>query len=78
MKNDTIVTAIVAAVAFIVILGALSFGGMMSFGGYNGMMGGYSCGGFMGIFGWLFMVLLVVALVFFILWLIKQLQGGKR
>lgn len=48
--------------------------GMMS--GYYGMMG-YNGFGFMMIFGWLFMILIVVALILFIIWLVKQIDNGK-
>lgn len=37
---------------------------------FYGMMG-------MGFFGWIFMVLIVVALVLFIIWLVKELQKKK-
>ena len=43
------------------------------FSNVGGMMGGYyGAGGFW--FGWLFMALIIVALVLLILWLIKQIQ----
>lgn len=45
-------------------------GGMMS-GFYGGMYG-------MGLFGWTFMVLIIVALVLFIVWLVQQLQEQNR
>jgi uncharacterized membrane protein len=38
---------------------------------------GYGFGG-MWIFGFLFMALILVALVLFILWLVKQLQNDNR
>lgn len=34
--------------------------------------------GFMWFFGWIFMILVVVALVLLIIWLIKQIQRPKR
>ena len=40
------------------------------------MMGGWGYGGM--IFGWLFSVLILVALVLFIVWLIKQIQKPPR
>jgi len=48
-------------------------------GGSYGMMGnwGYGLGG-MWIFGFLFMTLILVALILFIFWLIKQLQHDNR
>jgi len=45
-----------------------------------GMMGGYGYSGVGAVFGWIMMILVIVALVLFIVWLIKQIQnnGGKR
>ena len=73
MENNNLLIGIVIAVAIFLVFGMFGFGGMMG-GGY-GMMGnlGYGLGG-MWIFGYLFMILILVALVLFILWLIKQLQ----
>ena len=73
MENNNLLIGIVIAVAIFLVFGMFGFGGMMG-GGY-GMMGnlGYGFGG-MWIFGSLFMILILVALVLFILWLIKQLQ----
>lgn len=70
-KNEELVTVLIILVAILFLFGGA---GMM---GYGGMMGGLSYG-FSGmlLFGWLFMVLLLVALVLFILWLAKQL--GKK
>ena len=78
MKDDNnLLIGIIIAVAVFLLLGMFGFGGMMG-GGY-GMMGnwGYGFGG-MWIFGFLFMTLILVALVLFILWLVKQLQEGKK
>jgi len=47
--------------------------GMMG-GFYGGMMGGFG----MGFFGWIFMLLGIVALILFIVWLIKQIQEPVR
>lgn len=41
---------------------------------HHGMMGS----GFMWLFGWFFMILVVVALVLLIIWLIKQIQKPRR
>jgi len=77
MENNNLLIGIVIAVAIFLVFGMFGFGGMMG-GGY-GMMGnlGYGFGG-MWIFGSLFMILILVALVLFILWLIKQLQDDKK
>ena len=63
-------------IVIVVILALFLFSGfgMMGFGG---MMGNYSFSG-MWIFGFLFMALILVALVLFIIWLIKQLQTPVR
>jgi uncharacterized membrane protein len=46
---------------------------------HHGMMSGFSGMGWFGMgFGWIFMILIVVALVLFIVWLIKQIQEPKR
>ncbi|MEK6875365.1 MAG: hypothetical protein AABX30_01645 [Nanoarchaeota archaeon] len=76
-NNNNLLIGIIIAVAIFLLLGMFGFGGMIG-GGY-GMMGnlGYGFGG-MWIFGFLFMTLILVALVLFILWLIKQLQEGKK
>ena len=68
-------------VAVIVLLILLIFGGfgMMGFGNYGGMMNwGYGGFGTMWIFGWLIMSLVVIALVLFIMWLVKQLQNSEN
>ncbi|MEK6913008.1 MAG: hypothetical protein AABX26_03585 [Nanoarchaeota archaeon] len=76
-NNNDLLIGIIIAVAVFLLLGVFGFGGMMS--GSYGMMGnwGYGLGG-MWIFGFLFMILILVALVLFILWLIKQLQEDNN
>ena len=47
--------------------------------GHHGMMGGYFGGMWgMSLFGWVFMILIIVALILFIIWMIKQIQEPKR
>ena len=76
MENNNLLIGIIIAVAVFLLLGMFGFGGMM--GGY-GMMGNWNYGlGGMWIFGFLFMTLILVALVLFILWLIKQLQNDNK
>ena len=77
MENNNLLIGIAIAVAIFLLFGMFGFGGMM--GGYGGMMGnwGYGFGG-MWIFGFLFMTLILVALVLFILWLVKQLRKDDR
>lgn len=83
-KNNNTVLIIVLAVALIIIFGGF---GMMGFngcssGGFNnyGMMsrfyGGYGFG-FMPMFG---MIFWIVALIFFVIWIVSWLQksGAKR
>ena len=43
-----------------------------------GMMGGYGYSGIGYVFGWIFMILALVALVLFIVWLVKQIQNNER
>ncbi len=72
--NNNILVGIIIAVAAFLFLGMFGFGGMMG-GGYN-MMGSFGFGS-MWIFGFLFMALISIALILFILWLIKQLQDDN-
>ena len=64
-----------------VILGVIIFLFLANFGttmmGYGGMMGSYSYG-MMGLFGPLFMLLVLVALVLGVLWLYQQVQKGWK
>ena len=77
MEDNNLLIGIIIAVVIFLVFGMFGFGGMMG-GGY-GMMGNwnYSFGG-MWIFGFLFMALIIVALLLFILWLIKQLQNDNK
>jgi len=44
---------------------------------WGGMMyGSYGTG--MALFGWLFMILVIIALIIFIIWMIKQLQKNSE
>jgi len=72
-KENNLIFAIGIALLIILLFGGA---GMMGFGrGYGGMMSGYYGGfGFMWLFGVLIMILFVIALILFILWLIKQMQ----
>ena len=73
-SNNLLIGILIAVVVFLV-LGVSGFGGMM--GGY-GMMGNWSYGfGGMWVFGWLFMILVIIALLLFIVWLVKQLQNTQ-
>ena len=73
--NNNLLIGILVAVAVFLVLGVSGFGGMME--GY-GMMGNWSYGfGGMQVFGWLFMILVIIALLLFIVWLVKQLQNTQ-
>lgn len=84
MKNSDS-NLIISVLAALLILFAFTSVGRMGYGGYGGMMnygygmmsGGYGFGG-MYIFGWLMMILVIIALVLFIIWLIKQISGERR
>jgi len=74
-ENNDLLIGIIIVIAVFLVLGMFGFGGMMGSG--YGMMGGFGLGS-MWIFGFLFMTLILVALVLFTLWLIKQLQNDKN
>ena len=76
-KNNENLVWIVAVIALIVLL----FGGIgMGFGGYGGMgsmmYGSYGSG--MMLFGWLYGVFILIALILFIVWLVKQITKDNR
>lgn len=74
-QNTWIIALVV--ICLLVFLSFFGFGSMM-YGNYGyGMMRNIGFGS-MGIFGWLFMILIIVALVLFCIWLVKQIQRGKR
>ncbi|MBS3086088.1 hypothetical protein J4422_00100 [Candidatus Pacearchaeota archaeon] len=73
MKNNETMVWVIVIVAVLVLI----FGGVgMGFGGYGGMMGMMygTYGSGMMFFGWLYGVLILVALVLFIVWLARQIQ----
>ncbi len=79
MKTENLILTIVIAFLALFVISSL-FSGMMGFGSYGymgGIMGNFGFG-FMPFFGWLFMLLIFVALVLFIAWLVKQLQASQR
>lgn len=68
MSNNDNLFIIIVVITILIIL---FFGG-------SGMMGNWSYGlGGMWMFGWLFMALILTALVLFIAWLVKQLRDKK-
>ena len=78
MKNEQILMIAIIIIFVVVLFGLLSPYSMMCYGYYGGMMSGFSAFGFMWLFGCLFVLLLIIALVLFIVWLIKQLQRGNH
>ena len=66
--NSTIAVIVIAVVLFFLLSGS-----MMWFPFMGGMGYGYYNGG-MNVFGWIFMSLVLIALVLLIAWLIKQIQ----
>src|SRR3989344_2341178 len=74
--NEETTVAIVLAVVLLLLFGGF---GMMGFGGWGMMNWFYPDFGFSWIFMLVIRVLVIVALVLFILWLIRQLNsGGKK
>ena len=70
MKNETLIWVIVAVAVLFFVFNGFGYGG---YGGMMSMMYGDFGGGMM-FFGWLYGVLILVALVLFIVWLVKQVQ----
>lgn len=68
-KNNDLTTIVIAVIGIFLVL---SLGANMI--GFSGMgMMGYGFGT-MWLFGWLFMILVIITLVLFIVWLIKEIQ----
>ena len=78
MKNDNLLLWILGIVATLFLLGGFGmFGyGSVGYGGMMGMMYGNNYG--FPLFGWLFMTLITIALVFLIIWLFQQIQNPRR
>ena len=75
MKIKTTITSVLSLVFVITFVSAQTYNCPM--GGYGGMMSGtYGYGG--AAFGWIFSILVIVALVLLIVWLIKQIQRPNR
>jgi hypothetical protein len=70
MKNEAWIFVVVLVIVLFFILSGLGYGG---YGGMMGMMyGGFGSG--LMIFGWLYGILVIVALVLLIVWLFRQVQ----
>lgn len=84
-RNQDNTTLIVVLIVLLVLVGFLGFG-MMGFGGMMGRYGNtWMCSHMGGIwcywpsFGWVTQVLVVIALVLFIIWIVRQLkQNGNE
>lgn len=82
-KNNSTFWIMILIVVLALFLFVMPFGGGR-WGGFCGMMGNYydvNYGyGMMDGFGWIFMLVVLVALILLIVWLINQLQNpkGKR
>ena len=81
MDNNNLLIWILGIVVLLFLLGGfgmMGYGtGGYGFGGMGGMMyGNYGSG--MMFFGWIYGLLVLVALVLFIAWLIKQIQKPNR
>ncbi len=77
MKDNKTIWIVVLIIVLVLLL--FPFGGMMGgFGGcgYGSMMYNYGFGGML--FGWLFMIAFLVALILFIVWLVQQIQKNER
>ncbi len=78
MKNNDQWIWIVIAICAILLINFFGFSRM----GRYGMRGGFYSniiGGFgMGFFGWIFMLLIIVALVLLIVWLAGQIKESKK
>jgi len=70
MKNETLVFIILGAIVLALLFTGVGYGG---YGGMMSMMYGNFGGGMM-FFGWLYGILILVALILFIVWLVKQIQ----
>ena len=80
-ENNNTIWIVVSIVVLAFFLFAMPFGGGR-WGGFCGMMGNYYGANYgwsmMGGFGWIFMLVILVALILFIVWLVKQLENPRR
>lgn len=72
MKNENTLLIVIGVIIAVFLIGGLGYGMMNYNYGYR-MMGGYYGYG-MGVFGWIFMILVAIVLVLLIVWLIKQIK----
>ncbi|MEK6852315.1 MAG: hypothetical protein AABX59_00395 [Nanoarchaeota archaeon] len=74
-KNQT--AWIIAGIVALLVLFVVPWGG--SWGGVCGMMGNYGTWGMMGYgFGWIFMIVILIAAVLLIIWLVQQIQRPQE
>jgi uncharacterized membrane protein len=69
MKNET-ATWVIISIASLALIGSFGFGGYI--GMMNMLYGNYGNG--MMFFGWVYGALVLIALMLFIIWLIKQIK----
>ncbi|MBS3087252.1 hypothetical protein J4226_01530 [Candidatus Pacearchaeota archaeon] len=78
MKNNNQLIWIIITICAVLFISFFGFTGTSRYemmdGFYGNMMGNFG----MGLFGWLFMSLAIIALMLFIVWLIKQIQESKK
>lgn len=80
-SNQNLILGIIITLLVILFLGGLSGYGMMGYRSFGGGMMGYSTPfsmNFMWIFGFITWVLFIILLILGIIWLARQLQGGKK
>ena len=73
MKNQIAILIVVVSVVLFLVLGGIG----LVFSGYGGMIGmmyGYYGSGMM-IFGWIYGLLILIALVLLIIWLARQINA---
>ena len=78
-RDNRLIWSVIAIVLFFLLF-VMPLNGS-SWGGLCGMMGGYGYNygyGMMGGFGWIFMLLIIVALILFIIWIIQQVQDNNK
>lgn len=78
MKNNIDNTLTIVLIIFLLVILFGGFG-MMGFGGMGGMMGNWGFGyGIMPILGPIIMLLITIAIILFIVWVVKQLSHEER
>ncbi len=78
-SNNAVIWTVVGVFVLFLLLGGFGMMGFVNY-GMGGMMNWmFGAGfGFMWIFGMMIWILVIIALILFIMWLIKQLQSPRR